>query len=470
MSFVMLLLLCLPLPQDVAPTTLVGSWEGPVKAGAIELRLGFVLKLTEKKELAGSMFSIDQGNIEVPIEKTAIKDREVKLQFPKAGANFTGTLNEAGDTMTGHWQQGPAKLMLTLKKVPALSTSNRPQTPKAPFPYRSEEVTYDNTAAKVKLAGTLTLPKGDGPFPAVLLITGSGPQDRDETILGHKPFLVIADALTRRGIAVLRVDDRGTGKSTGTFTTATSFDFAEDVEAGLRYLTTRPEIDKKHLGLIGHSEGGIIAPIVASRNKDVAFIVLLAGTGLPGDEIINLQGRLISKAMGTKEADLDASERIQRKLFAMIKAEPPGKELMQKLKTTLQAEVATLTPEQRKEMDKMGGMAAAEASLPMFTQPWFKTFLSHDPAPVLRKVTCPVLAINGELDLQVPVKQNLEAIEAALKAGGNKDYTIKALPKLNHLFQTATTGAPSEYGRIDETVNTAVLQLLGDWITARAKR
>jgi fermentation-respiration switch protein FrsA (DUF1100 family) len=470
MSILVLLLVCFPLVQDSAPTKFVGSWEGLVKAGAQDLRIGFVLKLNDRQQLTGSMFNIGQGNIEVPIETTAIKDREVKLLFNNARAHFTGNLNQAGDAIEGHWQQGSARLPLTLKRVQTLSNANRPQTPRAPFPYQSEDVSYENTAARVTLAGTLTLPKGDGPFPAVLLITGSGPQDRDETFVGHKPFLVIADTLTRRGIAVLRVDDRGIGQSTGTFATATTFDFADDVEAGLRYLATRPEIDKHRVGLIGHSEGGIIAPLVASRNKEVAFIVLLAGLGLPGEEISCLQGRLIAKAGGMKDADLDVSERIQRKLFAVIKAEPPGTDLVQKLKQTMQTEVANLTPEQRKELNKAGGLTAAEASLAAFTRPWFKLFLTHDPVPVLRKVTCPVLALNGELDLQVSVKQNLEAIEAALKAGGNKDYTIKALPKLNHLFQTATTGAPSEYGRIDETVNTAVLQLLGDWISERAKR
>ncbi|MFO0812993.1 MAG: alpha/beta fold hydrolase [Gemmatales bacterium] len=465
------LFLAFPLAaQEVTSGMLVGSWEGALDAGAMKLRIGFVLKENDKKELTGTMFSIDQGNVAITLDKTVIKGREVRLQMTRQGISYIGTLNDAGDTLTGHWLQGLGKLPLTLKKVPGLTKLNRPQEPKPPFPYRSEDVTYENTDAKVKLAGTLTLPAGNGHFPAVLLITGSGPQDRDEAILGHKPFLIIADYLTRRGIAVLRVDDRGIGKSTGSFATATTFDFASDVQAGVRYLASRPEIDKQRIGLIGHSEGGIIAPLVASKTSDIAFIVLLAGTGLPGDEIIYLQGRLIAKAGGAKEADLEASATIQRVLFGAIKAEKPGPELVKKLKELLKAEVAKLTPEQKKEMDKAGGIAQAEASLLTFTVPWFKTFITHDPVPVLKQVKCPVLALNGELDLQVPYKENLSAIEAALKAGGNKDYTIKSFPQLNHLFQTARTGAPSEYGTIEETFNPAVLQIMGDWITERVKR
>lgn len=448
----------------------VGNWEGALKAGAIELRFGFTIKADAEGVLSGTLLSIDQGNAEIPISKGVFAKNEMKLSMPKVRAAYVGTLNEKGDEFTGTFQQGGAKLPLKLKKVDSITKLNRPQEPKPPFPYQAEEVSYENAAGKLKIGGTLTIPQGKGPFPAVLLITGSGPQDRDESLLGHKPFLVIADALSRRGIAVLRVDDRGIGKSTGNFQMSTTFDFADDVQAGVEFLKARKEVDGKRIGLIGHSEGGIIAPIVASKSKDVAFIVLLAGTGLTGEEIIYMQGRLIAKTGGASTKDLDRGEAIQRKLFAIIKAETASADLVKKLQTVLKDELANLTPEEKKEVEKAGGTQAIQAQLATFAYPWFKTFLIHDPRPVLEKVKCPVLALNGELDLQVPCKENLEAIRMALEKGGNKYHTIKAFPKLNHLFQSCTTGAPTEYGKIEETMNEEVLKTIGDWILALPSR
>ncbi|HQR08149.1 MAG TPA: alpha/beta fold hydrolase [Gemmatales bacterium] len=449
-------------PEDKSIAQVVGNWEGSLKAGAIELRFGVVIK----EDAKGTMFSVDQGNAAIPISKVTLVDKDVKFFLPSILANYTAKLNEAGDEMTGTYQQGTAKFPLKLKKVASLAKINRPQEPKPPFPYKSEEVSYENAAAKVTLSGTLTLPKEDGPHPVVLMITGSGQQDRDESLLGHKPFLVIADYLTRRGIAVLRVDDRGIGKSTGNFGASTTFDFADDVLAGVEYLKTRKEIDPKRIGLIGHSEGGVIAPIVATKSKDVAFIVLLAGTGLPGDEIIYMQGRLIALAGGAKKEHVDHGEEIQRKLFTLVKAEKPSNELVAKLRKLLNEEIAKSSEEEKKELEKEGGKAAIEAQLSSFTSPWFKTFLIHDPRTVLAQVKCPVLALNGELDLQVPCKENLEAIKTALEKAGHRQHTIKALPRLNHLFQTCNTGSPTEYGKIEETINPEVLKTMGDWILA----
>ena len=266
-------------------------------------------------------------------------------------------------------------------------------------------MTYTNEPGKTTLAGELTIPEGSGPFPAVILISGSGAQDRDETLMGHKPFFVLADALSRRGIAVLRVDDRGVGGSTGSTMQATMEDSAGDVIAGLEFLKGRREIDKTKLGLIGHSEGGVIAPIVATKSMDVAFIVLMAGTGLPGDQIITLQTRLIAKSTGANDDEIKS--------------------------------------------------------------PWLQYFLRHDPRPVLEKVKCPVLALVGEKDLQVPPKENLAAIETALKQGGNTVSTVKELPGLNHLFQNAKTGGIGEYSEIEETIAPSALTLIGDWIAER---
>lgn len=454
--------------RSVAPA--VGNWEGALNAGAIELRFGFTIKTNAEGVLSGTVLSIDQGNAEIPISQGSFAKNEVKLSMPKVGATYTGTLNEKGDEFTGTFQQGLNKLPLKLKKVVSITVLNRPQEPKPPFPYKAEEVSYENTAAKVKLGGTLTIPPGKGPFPAVLLITGSGQQDRDESLLGHKPFLVLADSLTRRGLAVLRVDDRGVNKSTGDFLKSTTFDFADDTQAGVEYLKTRKEIDAKRIGLIGHSEGGIIAPIVASKTKDVAFIVLMAGTGLTGEEIIHMQGNMIAKSMGAQKKDLDRADELRRKMYALIKSEKPSQELVKKLEDLYTVETAKLSEQEKKEMEKTGGGAAQRAQFATFAYPWFKTFLIHDPRPVLAQVKCPVLAINGELDLQVPCKENLEAIRDALEKAGHKDHTIKSFPKLNHLFQTCTTGAPTEYGKIEETINPEVLKTMGDWILALPTR
>ncbi len=332
----------------------------------------------------------------------------------------------------------------------------RPQTPKPPFPYKIENLTYQNETAKIKLAGTLTLPQGKGPFPAVILISGSGAQDRDETIFEHRPFHVLADALTRRGIAVLRVDDRGVGGSTGSVATSTSDEFAGDVMAGIAVLKLRPEIDAKKIGLIGHSEGGIIAPIVAARSNDVAFIVLLAGTGLPGDEILFMQGRLISKVMGASEKDLDRQKELQKRLFDIVKTERDTSKSGPAIRQAVKKLLSELTPEERKEAGDLE--ATTETQIKQLDTPWFRFFLAFDPRPTLEKVRCPVLALNGEKDLQVPPKEDLAEIAKALKKGGNTRVTTMELPGLNHLFQTCKTGAVSEYSEIEETIAPAGTQ------------
>jgi hypothetical protein len=370
--------------------------------------------------------------------------------------------------MAGQFKQGGFTLPLTLKKTDKPTEVKRPQEPKKPYPYVEEEVSYENKKAGVKLAGTLTLPQGKGPFPAVLLITGSGAQDRNEAILGHKPFLVLADHLTRKGIAVLRVDDRGVGGSTGNVSQATSEDFAGDALAGVEFLKSRKEINPKKIGLIGHSEGGIVAPMAAVKSKDIAFIVLMAGTGLTGEEILYLQGELISRAAGAHLLDVAAQRRLQEQMFAVVLSETDNARAEKKLREILAEEVSKLSEEEKKAAGSASG--AMEAQIKSVLSPWFRFFLTYDPKPTLRKVKCPVLAINGEKDLQVPPKENLRAIEEALKAGRNKDFTIKELPKLNHLFQTCTTGSLSEYSQIEETIAPVALETIADWIVKRTKR
>jgi fermentation-respiration switch protein FrsA (DUF1100 family) len=461
------LLLAFPILAADGPAAQIdGSWQGSLKAGAFELRVVFHIDKDEKGQLKATLDSPDQGAKGIPVDAVSLSGDDVKIEIKRIGGSFEGKLAEGGGAISGQWKQLGKTAPLDLKRLEKKPEDGRPQDPKKPYPYAEEEVAYENAAAKIKLAGTLTLPKADKSVPAVLLITGSGPQDRNETVMGHRPFLVLADYLTRHGIAVLRVDDRGVGGSTGDTSTSTTDDLAGDVQAGVEFLKARKEVDPRRIGLIGHSEGGIIAPLVASRSGDVAFIVLLAGTGVTGDEIINRQGELIAAAMyqGEELAKVKAGQVVNRQISKILKEETdPAK---------AEAQIRELLAKTGELADGLQGEtleAVVDAQLKQILSPWFRYFLSHDPTHALRKVRCPVLAINGEKDLQVDPKQNLAPIEAALKAGGNTDYTTKEMPGLNHLFQHCETGAPSEYSKIEETMSPEVLELIAGWICERAK-
>lgn len=447
---------------------LEGIWEGPLKVGPIELRLAFKVTKDKGGTLAATMDSIDQGAKDIPAAETTFADRTLTVGFPKLRARFTGTLAADGDRIDGIWEQAGRTLPLRLERVEKPSTLNRPQHPRPPLPYRAEEVTFENHAAKVTLAGTLTLPLGDGPFPAVALVSGSGPQDRDETLLGHKPFLVLADHLTRNGVAVLRYDDRGVGKSKGTHDGATSADFATDAHAAVAYLRSRKEVDPKRVGLAGHSEGGLIAPMVAADHPDdVAFLVLLAGPGLPGDEVLRTQLEAILKAGGVPAETVAVSVRLQRAVVAAGRA--PGTTTDERKKAIAAAGKAFIDGLSEVERKLIAGDAAdpkaADAMAGQLADPWFAFFLAHDPRPVLKKVRCPVLAVNGEFDLQVLPEPNVAAVAKALKDGGNDRATTKVFPGLNHLFQPTKTGKVSEYGQIEVTFDPAALEFITAWVT-----
>ena len=449
------------------PKELEGIWEGKLKVtGGIELRLALKVEKGKDGVLKAALASPDQGANNIPINAISLKDNALSFESKIIGAKFTGKRNKDGTAFEGRFEQGGLKLPLTLKKTEKLSQAVRPQTPKPPFPYRAEDVSYENPSGGVKLAGTLTLPPGGGPFPAVVLLTGSGAQDRDETILGHKPFLVLADDLTRRGIAVLRVDDRGVGGSTGSIKSSTSEDFAGDALSGVAFLKGRKEIEPGKIGLIGHSEGGLIAPIAAARSKDVAFIVLMAGTGLPGAEILEAQGRLILKANGASETELKGNGELQKRLIDIIAREKDEKAARAKLAAALKDALAAMPESEKKALGDAGG-ELSEAALDQFNNAWFRYFLTYDPRPTLRAVRCPVLAIIGEKDLQVPSKENLAEIDKALKAGGNRDVRTMEFAGLNHLFQPCKTGSPSEYASIETTIAPEALRTIGDWIVER---
>jgi pimeloyl-ACP methyl ester carboxylesterase len=448
---------------NTVPKELEGIWQGKLKVtGELELRLALQVSKDKDGSLKATLASPDQGANDIPVSSVALKDGILTFESKVIGAKFSGKRNQKGTAFEGEFTQGGSKLPLTLTKTDKITESARPQMPKPPFPYRSDDVTYENKAGRVKLAGTLTLPPGEGPFPAVILITGSGAQDRDESLLGHKPFLVLADYLSRRGVVVLRVDDRGVGGSTGTIKSSTSEDFAGDVLAGLEFLKARKEIDTKRLGLIGHSEGGIIAPMVAARSKDIAFIVLMAGTGVPGAQILEAQGQLILKANGSSESDMKFERDSQKRIIEIMLNEKDEKAAQTKLLSAIKEIRAALPESTKKALGDDGGLSDGAATA--VNNAWFRFFLSYDPRPILRQVKCPVLAINGARDLQVPAKENLAEIGSALKSGGNLRVTTVELPGLNHLFQPCKTGSPSEYASIETTIAPEALKMMGDWI------
>jgi pimeloyl-ACP methyl ester carboxylesterase len=448
--------------QTEAIEEVAGIWQGVLKVPGAELRI--VFKITKKPDntLTAVLDSPDQGVSDIPVTNVTYRDSKLVLEAVSIGGVYEGNVKTGGKEIEGVWKQGGGSFPLILQRTDKVLKLKRPQEPKKPYPYREEEVAYQIDKAGIKLAGTLTLPPSQGPFPAVLLISGSGAQDRDETVFGHRPFLVLADYLTRRGIAVLRVDDRGVGGSTGKDTQPTTKDLANDVLAGVRFLEARKEINPRMIGLIGHSEGGIIAPIVASQSKDIAFIVMMAGTGLPGDEVLYRQSELISRAEGESEAKISKNLKIQHKIFTLLKQESADGAAEKKIRALLEDSISKLSEEEKKQIGDPE--TYINSLIKQVCSPWMRFFLKFDPRTVLVKVKCPVLAIIGEKDLQVSAQENLKAIEQALKDGGNKYYTVKELPGLNHLFQESPTGSPLEYSRIEETMSPKVLKLVGDWI------
>jgi pimeloyl-ACP methyl ester carboxylesterase len=424
--------------QDIS-----GDWQGTLKAGGAELHLRLHFAKAASGGYTGTMDSVDQGANGIPIASVSLTGSKLKLEVKAVGSVYEASLSADGKSMSGTWTQGQP-LPLSFERMSAQAL-RRPQDPVKPYPYREEEVEYENKTAGIRLAATLTIPPGKGPFPAVLLLTGSGPQDRNETVFGHHPFLVLADYLTRKGVVVLRADDRGVGKSGGSMATSTTADFATDAEAGLTYLKTRAEVNPRKMGLLGHSEGGVIAPMVAARNSDVAFVVMLAGTAVPGDRIIVEQVREIAKLSGASGEAADKAAETQRDLLDLVKQEKDPAALQAKIKEKF-------------------GSAIPDDQLKPLTSPWYRYFISYDPAPALAKVKCPVLALNGEKDMQVPAKANLPVIRKTLAASGNKDFEAVEMPGLNHLFQTAKTGGVGEYEQIEETMSPAVLEKIAAWI------
>jgi uncharacterized protein len=442
--------------QDVS-----GDWHGVLDVMGTQLTLVFHIQKSDTGSSA-TFDSPDQGALGIPFTTVEYTDDKLIMRATNIAAFYEGI--HAADSIAGTWNQGGQSFELNMyREAVEKKTRMRPQEPERPYPYYEEEVTIKNERDSLMLAGTLTLPEQTGSFPAVILISGSGPQNRDEEVFGHKPFLVLADYLTREGIAVLRYDDRGTAESTGDFASATSVDFANDVMSAIEYLKSRKEIDQSQIGLIGHSEGGLIAPIVANRTEDVAFMVLLAGTGVPGKEISRMQGRTL--------LDVEVPDREAYNLFIDRSIEIASsnndlnikkEELTRHYKGSEEI-LKSLLPEGT-DLDEFINQQV-EGSL----RPWSHFFFNHDPADELRTITIPVLSLIGSQDVQVPAAMNHPPIRQALEEAGNRNFTIKELPGLNHMFQESDTGNMSEYAKIEQTFSPVALDEIAGWIKRQLK-
>jgi len=435
---------------------LMGSWAGTLEVGGTELRIVFHVK-QDDGGLSATMDSPDQGATGIPVSSVTVEGDSVTLAVARINGRYEGALSSDGSTMEGSWTQGgqSAPLVLTPANEDGAAPPPRPQHPEPPYPYVTEDVTFVNEDAHITLAGTLTRPKGDGPHPAVVLVSGSGPQNRDSEVFNHKLFHVLADHLTRQGLAVLRYDERGVGDSEGTFDGATMQDFAGDVAAAVRFLKEQPSTDQNEVGLLGMSEGGLVAPLVHTKHQPAAFLVLMAGPSVPGGEILVEQRASLVAAQGASPAAVDSIRRLQRRLMEAVRTGTDSAAIAQSVRPLLK--------------DQGNNDEQIDAQIEQMTTDWFRAFVRHDPAPVLRALDVPVFALYGRLDLQVPPEQNVDPMRAALSASPSEDTTVRVLNGLNHLFQPAETGLPTEYGQIDTTMAPAALNAVTEWIRERTR-
>jgi len=454
-----------PPPAPAAPTTTpaapvtptvestAGEWAGRIGIPGAPLDIG--IRLTAEGDALRGEIDIPAQEIEgMPLADVVLDGRDLSFRLPEVpgDARFRGTFEADGASIPGAFTQHGQSYPLVLRPGPVAA---RPQDPRPPFPYRAEDVAYPGQG--VDIAGTLTLPQDPGPHAAVLLVSGTGPQDRNSELFGHKPFLLLADVLTRAGYAVLRVDDRGVGGSGGVHATSTFDELTGDVVAGVEYLRGRPEIDPARIGLLGHSEGGYLVPLAAQRTP-VAFAVLMAGPAASGEEVLVEQNRMLLEAAGAPPEAVEYQVAFVRELVRLLRVEDydGARSLVTR---RLRAQSAALPPEQQPTPEQIEAQVASTVS------PYYRSWVVHDPAPALRALDVPVLAFFGGKDLQVPAAQNELSMRALLS--GEPDVTITTLPGLNHLMQPATTGGIEEYGTIETTIDQQVLDLVRDWLTQR---
>jgi len=456
-SFVLVLLISITGSVWGDTQDILGSWMGTLRVGDVELRIAYTIQEDQDGTLSATLHSLDEVVYDIPVNEIHYQDNQLTLISEIAQATYEGRLVSGRNSVyfDGQWKQAGMSFDLDLRPVEEIPRPNRPQDPQPPFPYEEQEVVFENIPAGIQLAGTLTIPEGTGPFPVLVTISGSGSQDRNSTFFEHKPFWVIADYLARLGIAVLRYDDRGVGGSTNSETEATSADLAGDVIAAVSFLLDHPDIDPNRIGLIGHSEGGMIAPMVAMEIEDIALIVLLAGPGVPGSKILLDQNEDILRAQGASEQYIEIWLIYLSRVFEILQDYPGDAEAKEKIK---EAFVQTYGQSSSQELEN-------EAEV--WTSAWMRFFVLYDPGPTLAQVSCPVLALFCELDIQVNVSQNLPVMESILAQAGHTDYLVQELPELNHLFQTAQTGVIEEYAQIEETFSPIALDLIGAWISER---
>jgi pimeloyl-ACP methyl ester carboxylesterase len=435
------------LAQDLA-----GDWVGQMNGG-FKVRIHF-----EKTDSGYSGKLINPSGNETVLDQVTSDGTQVHFAVNKLNLSYDGEWNEQEKVWTGNLtfqQVYPLILRRATAEDMGTVVHKRPQEEAindGPAPYVQREIHFANITAHNQIAGTLSLPTGDGPFPAVVLISGTGHNTRDEDVWGHKVFLVLADTLTRNGFAVLRYDKRGVDGSSGNYDTATTVDFTSDAEAAVAWLRTQSHIDARRIGVLGHSEGGIIAPAVATSDKGVAFVVMIAGPCIRGDKLFVLQSAMTAKAYGAPDDYIAKRKVFDEELYNAIISAPSESAALDRAKAMITRGVA----------DKIIDANEAESLAKDDTTPWERYFLAYDPAPTLARLTVPVLVLNGSLDVQVPAKENLASARQALK--NNPKATVVELPGMNHLLQDAKTGAPNEYNEIEETMSPTALKTITDWL------
>lgn len=452
----------------VAQQKFSGMWQGVLNAGR-PLHMAFHIK----DSTAATLDVLEQNVKDFAASGVNIIGDSIHINFSKLSSSYKGVITGT-DVITGSWNQAGRSFPMEIRRNEKPAELNRPQTPRAPFAYNSEDVTFKSADKKITYGATLTVPKGNGPFPAVLLISGSGRQNRDEEVFGHKPFAVIADHLTKSGYAVLRVDDRGIGQTTGGDPGLTSADFVKDAAAALDYLKTRKEVDKKKIGMAGHSEGGMIAQMLATERADIDFIVLLAGPGIKATDLMMEQNGAILRANGAKEEVVTAYLELYKNIAEGVVAA--------KTKADVKTNVAGAIKKWREHTDPQIVMATtgisdntseevvSEKIAQQFMDPWLRYFLAYDPKPYLEKMEVKVLALNGEKDVQVISKSNLNGMEMGLSKSKSKQYNVMEVPGLNHLFQECKQCTVAEYAQLEETFSPSALLMITEWLDKYVKQ
>ena len=464
-SFLLAALVAIVFSHTVTAQQLEGPWKGSISIMGQQLAIQVTFS-PRGDSLAATIDIPQQSAMKLPLRNVGYTHPNVRFELPAGPtvASFEGT--RSGDSISGRFAQ--AGYTGTFALTPGALTQEEPDDTTAP-PYRSEEVTFKNGDGV--LAGTLTLPDGKGPHPAVVLVTGSGAQNRDEEIFGFKPFKIIADHLTRAGIAVLRYDDRGVGGSTGASPDQTTNDFAADALAAVTTLADRPDIDAGRIGILGHSEGGIVAPIAAMMPQ-VSFIVMLAGPAWPGDTIVMSQIETLMRAAGADSATITRTLATQRLLYRALRTNTGWDEVRARMHEDMRTNLDSMPAEARAMITNVDSTVDAriEMQLSSTRTGWFRHFIDFDPFGVLRALRVPVLALFGEKDVQVPAKMNMQRMKEAFKSGGVRDFTIKVIPSANHLFQVADKGTVDEYATLPKRFAPGVLETISGWILEKTKK